>query len=53
MTAINARRENDSFSRRILRTRWIPFAAAATAAALTAGAIASAGGGVAGAVISF
>jgi hypothetical protein len=49
MTAINARRENDSFSRRILRTRWIPFAAAATAAALTAGAIASAGGGAAGA----
>jgi hypothetical protein len=50
MTATDeTRHRGESNIKRISRKRWVPFAAAATAAALTVGAIASAGGGAAGA----
>lgn len=45
----STRHRGESHFGRLARKRWVPFAAAATAAVLTAGAIASAGGGAAGA----
>lgn len=49
MTTDSTRHRAGSPIGRLARQRWVPFAAAATAAALTAGAIATAGGGAAGA----
>ncbi len=49
MTPDSTRHRADSLIGRLARKRWIPVAAGATAAVLTAGAIATAGGGAAGA----
>jgi hypothetical protein len=49
MTVNRPRHSELSLAGRIARKRWVPFAASATAVVLTAGAIATAGGGAAGA----